>query len=148
MRISDLSSDVCSSDLLATAVTKLPPHDRDRIFAAMFLILGSILFWALFEQAGSSINLYTDRQVDRNILGYEVPASVFQSINSIYIITLGPLFAILWTLLGRRGLEPSTPAKFGLALVQLGVGFLILVAGAAAAGPSNLPPVLFIFLLS
>src|SRR3546814_9294790 len=103
----------------------------------MFLILGSILFWALFEQAGSSINLYTDRQVDRNILGYEVPASVFQSINSIYIITLGPLFAILWTLLGRRGLEPSTPAKFGLALVQLGVGFLILVAGAAAAGPSN-----------
>src|SRR3546814_927501 len=113
----------------------------------MFLILGSILFWALFEQAGSSINLYTDRQVDRNILGYEVPASVFQSINSIYIITLGPLFAILWTLLGRRGLEPSTPAKFGLALVQLGVGFLILVAGAAAAGPSNLTPVLFIFLL-
>src|SRR3546814_6073358 len=112
MRISDWSSDVCSSDL----VTKLPPHDRDRIFAAMFLILGSILFWALFEQAGSSINLYTDRQVDRNILGYEVPASVFQSINSIYIITLGPLFAILWTLLGRRGLEPSTPAKFGLAL--------------------------------
>src|SRR3546814_20050411 len=89
MRISDLSSDVCSSDLLATAVTKLPPHDRDRIFAAMFLILGSILFWALFEQAGSSINLYTDRQVDRNILGYEVPESVFQSINSIYIITLG-----------------------------------------------------------
>src|SRR3546814_6815702 len=84
--------------VLATAVTKLPPHDRDRIFAAMFLILGSILFWALFEQAGSSINLYTDRQVDRNILGYEVPASVFQSINSIYIITLGPLFAILWTL--------------------------------------------------
>src|SRR3546814_598586 len=75
--------------VLATAVTKLPPHDRDRIFAAMFLILGSILFWALFEQAGSSINLYTDRQVDRNILGYEVPASVFQSINSIYIITLG-----------------------------------------------------------
>src|SRR3546814_1274743 len=54
---------------------------------------------------------------------------------------------ILWTLLGRRGLEPSTPAKFGLALVQLGVGFLILVAGAAAAGPSNLTPVLFIFLL-
>src|SRR3546814_10505041 len=81
------------------------------------------------------------------ILGYEVPASVFQSINSIYIITLGLLFAILWTLLGRRGLEPSTPAKFGLALVQLGVGFLILVAGAAAAGPSNLTPVLFIFLL-
>src|SRR3546814_15320749 len=112
----------------------------------MFLILGSILFWALFEQAGSSINLYTDRQVDRNILGYDVSASVFQSINSIYIITLGPLFAILWTPLGRRGLEPSTRAKTGLELVQLGVGFLILVDGADAAVASQLTPVLFILL--
>src|SRR3546814_15254597 len=92
--------------VLATAVTKLPPHDRDRLFAAMFLILGSILFWALFEQAGSSINLYTDRQVDRNILGYEVPASVLQSITSIYFITLGTVHEILWTILGRSGLEP------------------------------------------
>lgn len=133
--------------VLYTAGAKLPPHDRDRIFAAMFLIIGSILFWALFEQAGSSINLYTDRQVDRTMLGFEVPASVFQSINSIYIVTLGPLFAILWTVLARRGLEPSTPAKFGLAMIQLGIGFLILVAGAAAAGPGNLTPVLFIFLL-
>src|SRR3546814_2620274 len=81
---------------------------------------------------------------------YEVRISDWSSdvcSSDLYIITLGPLFAILWTLLGRRGLEPSTPAKFGLALVQLGVGFLILVAGAAAAGPSNLTPVLFIFLL-
>lgn len=88
--------------VLFTAVVKLEPHDRDRIFAAMFLILGSILFWALFEQAGSSLNLYTDRYVDRG----SVPASVFQSINAIYIVLLAPLFAGLWTWLGRRGLEP------------------------------------------
>jgi len=69
--------------VLYTAVAKLAPEDRDRIFAAMFLIFGSILFWALFEQAGSSLNLFTDRSVDRNILGIEVPASVFQSINAI-----------------------------------------------------------------
>jgi POT family proton-dependent oligopeptide transporter len=56
-------------------------QDRDRIFAAMFLILGSILFWALFEQAGSSLNLFTDRHVDRSMLGFEVKASMFQSIN-------------------------------------------------------------------
>ncbi|KPF64098.1 MFS transporter [Porphyrobacter sp. AAP60] len=130
--------------VLFTAVVKLEPHDRDRIFAAMFLIIGSILFWALFEQAGSSLNLYTDRHVDRSIFGFEVPASVFQSVNAAYIVLLAPLFAAAWTWLGRRGLEPSAPAKFGLALMQLGAGFLVLVAGAASG---NLTPVLFIFLI-
>ena len=119
-------------------------EERDRIFAAMFLILGSVLFWALFEQAGSSLNLYTDRHVDRTIFGLEVPASVFQSVNAIYIVLLAPLFATLWTWLGRKGLEPSAPAKFGLALMQLGAGFLVLVAGAATG---DLTPVLFIFLI-
>ncbi len=126
--------------VLWTAVVKLPPQDRDRIFGALFLIFGSILFWALFEQAGSSLNLFTDRYVDRQ----GVPASVFQSINSIYIILFGPLFALLWVKLGKRGWEPSAPAKFGIALLQLGAGFLVLVAGGAHAG---LTPVLFIFLI-
>ena len=129
--------------VLLTAVTKLPREDRDRIFAAMFLILGSVLFWALFEQAGSSLNLYTDRYVDRG----DVKASIFQSINAIYIVLLAPIFAALWTWLGRKGLEPSAPAKFGLAMIQLGAGFLVLVAGAAAAGAGVPTPVLFIFLI-
>ena len=126
-----------------TAVTKLEPHDRDRIFAAMFLIIGSILFWALFEQAGSSLNLFTDRYVDRA----GVEASIFQSINPIYIVLLAPFFAALWTWLGRRGLEPSAPAKFGLAMVQLGAGFLVLVFGAQAVGMENMTPVIFVFLI-
>jgi len=129
--------------VLYTAVVKLPSEDRDRIFAAIFLIFGSILFWALFEQAGSSLNLFTDRYVDRA----GVPASVFQSINPVYIVLLGPLFAWMWTALGRRGLEPSTPAKFGLAMMQLGLGFLVLVAGASAVGMGNMTPVVFIFLI-
>ncbi len=133
--------------VLLTAVTRLDREARDRIFAAMFLILGSILFWALFEQAGSSLNLFTDRSVDRNLLGWDVPASMFQSINAIYIVLLAPLFAALWTFLGRRGLEPSTPAKFGLAMLQLGLGFLVLVWGSQAAGMENLTPVIFIFLI-
>jgi POT family proton-dependent oligopeptide transporter len=132
--------------ILYTSVRHLEPVDRDRILAAMFLILFSILFWALFEQAGSSLNIYTDRRVDRNMLGWEVPASIFQSLNAIYIVLLAPLFALLWTWLGRRGMEPSAPAKFGLALIQLGVGFLVLVAGALAAGPAA-TPVIFIFLI-
>jgi len=129
--------------VLVYAVTKLPREDRDRIFAAMFLIVGSILFWALFEQAGSSLNLFTDRYVDRA----GVPAATFQSINPVYIIMLAPFFAWLWTWLGRRGLEPSAPAKFGLAMVQLGAGFLVLVAGAYTVGIENLTPVIFIFLI-
>jgi proton-dependent oligopeptide transporter, POT family len=125
------------------AVRKCPTEDRDRIFAALFLIFGSILFWALFEQAGSSLNLFTDRYVDRG----GVPASLFQSINPIYIILLAPLFAWVWIKLGRAGLEPSAPAKFGLAMVQLGAGFLVLVAGAYAVGIGIPTPVIFIFLI-
>jgi POT family proton-dependent oligopeptide transporter len=133
--------------VLYTAVAKLPSEDRDRIFAAMFLILGSILFWALFEQAGSSLNLFADRHVDREVLGTVVPASVFQSVNPAYIILFAPVFAWLWTTLGRRGLEPSAPAKFGLALIQLGAGFLVLVFGATAVGVENATPLVFIFLI-
>ncbi len=133
--------------VLGYAITKLPREDRNRIFAAMFLIVGSILFWALFEQAGSSLNLFTDRYVDRTMFGVEVPAAVFQSINPAYIILLAPLFAWIWTALGRRGLEPSTPAKFGLAMIQLGTGFLVLVAGAGLFGEEAATPLIFIFLI-
>ena len=133
--------------VIFTAVTKLNKVDRDRIFAALFLIALQPLFWALFEQAGSSLNLYTDRNVDREMLGFTVPASVFQSINAIYIVLLGPLFAGLWITLARRKMEPSAPAKFGIALLQLGLGFLVLVAGALAAGTGNATPVIFIFLI-
>jgi POT family proton-dependent oligopeptide transporter len=124
---------------------KLEPQARDRIFAILFLIALNPLFWGLFEQAGGSINLYTDRYVDRA----GVPASLFQSINPIYIILLAPLMAALWIKLGKRGLEPSAPAKFGLALLQVGAGFLVFVWGATAfaVGPEGQTAVLFVFLL-
>ena len=130
--------------VLYTAVFRLGKHDRDRILAALYLIFGSILFWALFEQAGSSLNLFTDRSVDRNLLGWEVPASMFQSLNAAYIVLLGPVFAGLWTWLARRNMEPSAPAKFGLGIIQLGLGFLVLVAGTTTG---QMTPVLFIFLI-
>ncbi len=120
---------------------KLDKHPRERMFAILFLIALQPLFWGLFEQAGGSLNLFTDRFID---LG-GVPAPIFQSINPIYIILLAPVFAGLWTWLGRRGLEPSTPAKFGLGLVQLGFGFLVLVWGAATVGAGELIPVIFLF---
>ena len=122
---------------------KLEPHARDRIFAILFLIALNPVFWGLFEQAGGSLNLYTDRYVDRA----GVPASLFQSINPIYIILLAPLFAGLWVMLGKRGLEPSAPAKFGLALLQVGAGFLVFVLGASSVGTEVMTPVLFVFLI-
>jgi len=128
------------------AVWTLPRVERDRIFAAMFLVALSPLFWALFEQAGSSLNVFTDERVDRVMLGWTVPASVFQSVNSAFIITLAPLFAGLWTWLAKRRLEPSVPLKFGIGLMLVGVGFIVLVAGATASG-NGLTPALFIILL-
>ncbi|MBX3593206.1 MAG: peptide MFS transporter [Sphingomonas sp.] len=124
---------------------KLEPHARDRMFAILFLIALNPIFWGLFEQAGGSLNLYTDRFVDRA----GVPASLFQSINPIYIILLGPVFAWLWVFLGKRNLEPSAPAKFGIALLQVGASFLVFVWGANAfgVGPEAKTLVLFVFLI-
>lgn len=121
---------------------ELPKEARERMFAILFLISLNPLFWGLFEQAGGSMNLFTDRFVDRS----GVPASIFQSINPIYIILLAPLFAGLWQWLGRRGKEPSAPAKFGLALAQMGLANLVLVWGAEAFGIAAMTPVIFVFL--
>jgi POT family proton-dependent oligopeptide transporter len=122
---------------------KLERHARDRMFVVLFLIALNPVFWGLFEQAGGSLNLYTDRFVDRA----GVPASLFQSINPIYIVLMGPIFAGLWVWLGKRGLEPSAPAKFGLALAQVGFSFLLFVWGAQWVGPEVMTPVLFVFLI-
>lgn len=132
--------------IILTSVLTLPPHPRNRIFAALILITVQVLFWALFEQAGSSLSLYTDRSVDRTIFGQEIKTSVFQSLNAMYIVLLGPLFAALWVWLGKRNMDPSAPAKFGLGVIQLGLGFLVLVWGATAVG-AGMTPVIFIFLI-
>ena len=121
---------------------KLDKEPRERIFAILFLIALNPIFWGLFEQAGGSMSLFTDRFVDRS----GVPASLFQSINPIYIILLAPFFAALWVTLGKRGLEPSAPAKFGIALLQMGFANLVLVWGATAIGIDVMVPVLFVFL--
>lgn len=121
---------------------KLEPHARDRMFAILFLIALNPIFWGLFEQAGGSFNLYTDRYVDRG----GVPASLFQSVNSIYIILLGAIFAGFWGFLARRGREPSAPAKFAVALMLVGLAFLAFVWGANSVGPEVATPVAFVFL--
>ncbi|MDZ4852114.1 MAG: peptide MFS transporter [Pirellulaceae bacterium] len=174
---------------ISWCMVKMTIIQRQRMYVVLTLTFFSLLFWAFFEQAGSSLNNYTDRNVDRVVetsvvsndqvgstirlqptqeqLGYsngsdlflldtltklrkenadphfeiewnvtksnvgmglatrdlELPASTFQSVNAIYILILGLVFTTLWTYLGSRGMEPSTPIKFGLGLLQLGLGF-------------------------
>ena len=114
---------------LLYALLKCAPEERDRLIVVGILILFSLIFWALFEQAGSSLNILTDRGVDRVIFGWEVPASMFQSLNAGFIFTIAPLFALLWIALAKRNMEPSTPIKFSIGIVLVGLGFLALVYG-------------------
>lgn len=119
---------------------------RDRLFVLLSLFVFTVLFWTFFELAGSSINLFTDRNVERKFLDNDLPASMFQSVNPFFIIILGPLFAWIWESLGKRGKDPSAPLKFSFALMLLGVGFAMLVLGAYLAGPDGLSPLMFLIL--
>ena len=112
---------------------KCGPVERHRLAVAMVLIFFSMAFWAFFEQAGSSLNLFADRHVNRVVAGAEIKASVFQSVNALFILALGIPFAQLWIRLAERNREPNTPVKFGLGLVQLGLGFACLFYGASTS---------------
>jgi POT family proton-dependent oligopeptide transporter len=88
------------------------------------------MFWAGYEQAGASFNLFADRYTNLHVFGWEMPAGVMQAVNPLFIIVFAAAFAALWVNLGRRMLEPSAPAKFGLGLLFMGAGFLVMVAAA------------------
>ena len=106
------------------------PTERKRSTAMLVLFVASAIFWSAFEQAGSSLNLFAERATNRQVMGFDFPASWFQSVNSIFIIILAPVFAWLWIALRRR--EPSSPTKFSLGLLFAGLSFLILVPPAVA----------------
>ncbi|MGC6328848.1 peptide MFS transporter [Rhizorhabdus sp. FW153] len=104
--------------------------------AAIVLIVFNVVFWTLFEQAGSSLTLFADRNTDLSIFGiFTMSAGQTQFFNAFFIVLLAPLTSILWNALGRRGIEPSIPVKFAIALAGVGLGFLALVWGTAYAGP-------------
>jgi POT family proton-dependent oligopeptide transporter len=115
--------------------------DKRRLGVIAVFFLSSAIFWAGFEQAGSSLNLFARELTDRDVFGWNMPASLLQSVNGVFIIALAPVFAWLWVWLNRRGREPSSPAKFSLGLVMLGAGFLVMVgASLAAAGGHRVSP--------
>jgi len=108
-------------------------HNSDefgRTVVLMILILSTVVFWALFEQSAGSMTLYADRVVDREAGGITFTAAQFGSLNAMFIWILAIPFAALWTWLSKKNLEPSTPAKFALGIIQAGLGFGALVVGA------------------
>jgi POT family proton-dependent oligopeptide transporter len=106
--------------------------ERKRIAAVIALFVFATLFWGAFEQAGSSLNLFAQRFTRRVVLGWEFPAGWFQSMNSLFLVLLAPVFAWVWIRLGKR--EPSSPTKFVIALVCVGLGFLVVAIGAWLGG--------------
>jgi POT family proton-dependent oligopeptide transporter len=116
-----------------------------RMVALLFLLVANAVFWACFEQAGNSLNLFTKTNVDRTVLGYEMPTAWGQSLNAIFIVALGIPFAKLWVWLEARGKNPSAPFKFSLGLVQVGLGFWVLSLGQAFA-TDGVVPLIFLVL--
>ena len=109
----------------------LTPVERRRVGVIAVCFTAAACFWSGFEQAGSSMNLFAERLVDRVVVGWEMPASWLQSVNSTFIILLAPMFSALWLWLGAR--NPSIPAKMGFGLVFLGLGFAVLAWASAYA---------------
>ena len=149
---------------------------RERMMLALVLIFGSVVFFTLFEQAGTSLNLFADRNVDLSItpqafqlLGVTVgtPAQIAaaglstsgpwidatitaaqtQSFNAGFILIFAPIMAALWSFLGKRNLDPNPTLKFGLGLLQVGLGFMIVVWGAGMANSAFQMPLLLLGLL-
>lgn len=119
----------------------LNADEKKKTGAIVIVILFSALFWSGFEQAGSTLNLFAERFTDRSFLGWEIPTGYFQSINSMFIIIFAPFFGAMWVWLGRKNLEPSSPAKFAFGLILLGLGFLVMYFAAkiAASGEMAAP---------
>ena len=115
-----------------------PIAEVRRFGAIFFFFIGAFIFWALFEQAGTSLNLFADRFTATHVGGIEVPSSWYQAANPIFVIVLAPLFALLWTRLGDR--QPSSPMKFTLGLFFLALAFSLMIPAAKLAVAGRVSP--------
>jgi POT family proton-dependent oligopeptide transporter len=120
------------------------------MIALVIFMLINVSFWACFEQAGTSLTLFADRNVDRSIFGWMMPASMTQFFNPAFIIIFGSIFSVMWIKLSKIGKNPSIPMKFALGILQLGLGFLITQVGLQFVNDSFQVPLLtllFLYLL-
>jgi POT family proton-dependent oligopeptide transporter len=119
--------------------------ERRRMVVVLVMFFAVASFWAGYEQAGSSLNLFAKRHIDRMVGGFEIPTGWFQSVQPAFVILFAPAFSALWVYLARRNLDPAAPLKFAFGLLLMGVGFLFMVAAAElVAGGMNAPAYLLI----
>ncbi len=133
--------------LLYTSFTSEDKQEGQRLLVIVVLFFFHMLFWALFEQAGGSLTLFAERNVDRVIFGSEIPTAAFASVNPLFIILLAPVFSWIWVKLNQSNREPSTPMKFVLGLAQLALGFGVIVIGAKAFSIGGTVPLIFLVVM-
>jgi POT family proton-dependent oligopeptide transporter len=115
----------------------LTAREKQKIYVIFILSFFVIFFWGTFEQAGASLTFFADEQTDRTLGSSVVPASYFQSANALFIIIFAPIFAVLWTWMGKRGTEPSSPLKMAISLMLMAVGYLIIAFGVKGVDAST-----------
>ena len=127
---------------MATKATKV---ERERVILAMVLIAASVVFWALYEQGGSSLGLFADRNVNLHLYGdHSMKPAQAQSFQSGWILVLAPVMAAIWTFLGRRGRDPNPVFKFGLGLLLIGASYYVIILGGSFAGVDFKSPLIFL----
>jgi POT family proton-dependent oligopeptide transporter len=132
--------------LLFFMLTRCTFIEAQRLILALVLIAASTVFWTLFEQAGSSLNQFAERNTELTMMGTSITAAQTQSFNAGFILILAPLFSFIWAALGRINLDPNPALKFAMALIQVGLGFLVLVWGAQFADENYKVPLIFLVL--
>jgi POT family proton-dependent oligopeptide transporter len=115
----------------------LSSDEKKRVLVIAVLFVAAAIFWSAFEQAPTSLNLFAKDFTERTVGNFEVPATWFQSINSMFIIILAPVFAGIWTWFGTRGIDLSSPGKFAIGLFFTAIGFFIMILAANAVVSSN-----------
>ncbi len=119
--------------IIGYMLMNLEPVARDKMIGLLILCISSVLFWTLFDQGPSSLNLFAAAHVTNQIGGWDFPAPLLQSANPLFIIIFAPIIAAVWTWLGKRDMDPNPFFKFGLAMIQIGAGFFILNLGISTA---------------
>jgi len=128
------SCSIASGGFIITDPT-LTKVEKKRIWVLYIIAFFVIFFWSAYEQAGATLTIFAEQSTDRHIFGWEMPASWFQSVNPVAIIIFAPLFAMLWTKLGKKKLEPSSPLKQAIGLFLLAIGYFVIAFGVKGVDP-------------
>ncbi len=123
--------------LIVLSDQSLTSREKEKIYVILILSFFVIFFWGAFEQAGASLTFFADEQTNRNLGSTVVPASYFQSANALFIIVFAPVFAVLWTWMGKKGIEPSSPLKMSIGLMLLAVSYLVIAFGVKGVDAST-----------